>query len=200
MSFRTAPHSTIVMEVDVSQASDLHEGPHASYTSILVKAVAKALAEHSEINSTLDGNEIKIFDEINIGVAIATNSGLVVPVIHNADKKSLQEIEVAIDRITEKAKQGKLARDDVSGGTFTITNLGMYGVDFFMPIINPPEAAILGVGRAIKRPVIIEDKVEIRPLMALSLTYDHRIVDGAPASQFLSKVKEYIENMRKSET
>ena len=192
-SFKTAPHSTVVMEVNVSEAITLHNRLQVSYTAILLKAVAKSLAEYSIINSTLQRNQIKIFEDVNVGVATATENGLVVPVIHNADKRSLEEIDVAIKELTEKAKQGKLANEDLAGGTFTVTNLGMYGVEFFIPIINPPEAAILAVGRVVEKPVVVDGKIEIKPMMMLSLSYDHRIVDGAPASEFLRKVKKKIE-------
>ena len=193
-SFKTAPHSTIMMEVDVSKTEVSHEKLQVSYTAILVRAAAKSLGEQPIINSTLDGSQIKIFEDVNVGLAVATEYGLVVPVIHNADRKSLKEIETAIKELTEKARQGKLTKDELTGGTFTITNLGMYGVEFFTAIINPPEAAILGVGKITKKPVVIGGKVEVKPMMVLSLTYDHRIVDGAPAAEFLSKVKERIEN------
>jgi pyruvate dehydrogenase E2 component (dihydrolipoamide acetyltransferase) len=193
-SFKTAPHSTNMVEVDVSEAKRLHERLQVSYTTILVKAVAKALNEHSIINATLEGEKIKIFEDVNIGVAVATENGLVVPVIHNADRKSFEEIEAALKELTEKAKQGRLVRDDVTGGTFTISNLGMYGVEFFTPIINPPEAAILGVGRVAEKPVVVKGNVEVRSVLMLSLSYDHRIVDGVPAAQFLCKVKHFMEN------
>ena len=192
-SFRTAPHSTVVMEVDVSKAMAFHHKTEVSYTAILVKAVAKSLAEYFILNSTLEGNEIKIFEDVNVGVAVATEDCLVVPVIHNADKKALEEIDAAIRELTEKARQGKLAKEDLTGGTFTITNLGMYGVEFFIPIINPPEAAILAVGRVVEKPVVVDGKIEIKPMMMLSLSYDHRIVDGAPAGEFLRKAKEKLE-------
>jgi len=192
-SFRTAPHSTVVMDVDVSKAIALHDKLEVSYTAILVKAVAKTLAEYSIVNSTLEGNQIKIFEDVNVGVAVTTENGLVVPVIHNADKKTLEEIDAAVKELTEKARQGKLAREDLTGGTFTITNLGMYGVEFFIPIINPPEAAILAVGRVVEKPVVVDGKIETKSMMMLSLSYDHRIVDGAPAAEFLQKVKEKIE-------
>jgi pyruvate dehydrogenase E2 component (dihydrolipoamide acetyltransferase) len=117
----------------------------------------------------------------------------VVPVIHNADRKSLNDIDGAIKEFTEKARQGKLSREELTGGTFTITNLGMYGVDFFTPIINPPEAAILGVGRIVEKPIVANGKIEIKPMSTLSLSYDHRIIDGAPAGQFLRNIKEKIE-------
>jgi len=181
------------MEVDVSKAEGLHEKLQVSYTAILVEAVAKALVEHAIINSTLDENQIKIFEDVNVGLAVATEYGLVVPVIHNANKKSVKEIDTAIKELTEKARQGKLAKEELTGGTFTLTNLGMYGVEFFTPIINPPEAAILGVGKIAEKPVVINGRVEVKPIMMLSLSYDHRIVDGAPAAAFLLKVKEKIE-------
>jgi pyruvate dehydrogenase E2 component (dihydrolipoamide acetyltransferase) len=193
MSFKTAPHSTIMMDVNVSKAKEFHEKLQVSYTAILVKAVAKALTENTIINSTLEGDQIKIFEDVNIGVATATEHGLVVPVIRNADKKSLKEIDATIKDLTEKAKQGKLTREELRGGTFTISNLGMYEVDVFTPIINPPEAAILGVGRIVEKPVVTDGKVEINPVMTLSLSYDHRIIDGAPAAEFLRNVKKKIE-------
>lgn len=192
-SFRTAPHSTIFMEVVFSNAKALRERLQVSYTAILVKAVAIALAEHPWINSTLEGDQIKVFEDINIGVAVATENGLVVPVIHGADKKSLKEIEGTLGENTEKARQGRLSKEEVSGGTFTVTNLGMHGVDFFAPIINPPEAAILGAGRIADKLIMLDGKVESISFVTLSLSYDHRIVDGAPAGAFLQSVKEKIE-------
>jgi pyruvate dehydrogenase E2 component (dihydrolipoamide acetyltransferase) len=145
------------------------------------------------LNATLNGEQIKVFEDVNVGIAVASEKGLVVPVIRNADGKSLTEIASVLLTLVEKARQGQLAKDDVSGGTFTITNLGMYGVDVFIPIINPPETAILGVGRVVEKPVVINGQVTVRPVMQLSLAYDHRIVDGAPAAQFLQAVKKILE-------
>jgi len=193
LSARTAPHSTVTMEVDMSNAVELREKTQVSYTDILVKAVAQALEEHRCLNSTLERQKIKIYEDINIGVAVATEKGLVVPVIRNANKKSLTEIASTLKELLEKAREGKLSREDMTGGTFTITNLGMYGVEVFIPIINPPEAAILGVGKVIEKPVIINKEIKIKPIMYLSLSYDHRIVDGAPAARFLQKVKQILE-------
>jgi pyruvate dehydrogenase E2 component (dihydrolipoamide acetyltransferase) len=192
-SFRTAPHSTIAMDVDAFVITRLQEKLQVSYTAIIVKAVAQALKEDPTLNSTLDGDQIRLFEDVNVGVAVATKNGLVVPVIRNANVKTLKEINVAIIELMDKAKDEKLSREEVSGGTFSVTNLGMYGVDFFMPIINPPEAAILGVGRIVKRPVVVNDQIEARPVMTLSLCYDHRIIDGVPAADFLRKVKDKIE-------
>jgi len=194
-SFRTAPHSTIMMEVDVSKIMELHKQTHVSYTTIIVKAIAKALVNHPLMNSTLDDDKIKVFEDVNVGVAVATKNGLVVPVTRNADKKQTKEIDDGLKEMTEKANQGKLSKEEVTGGTFTITNLGMFGVDFFTPIINPPEAAILGVGGIVEKPLVVNGKIEIKPVMVLSLSYDHRIVDGAPAAEFLRNVKERIEKM-----
>jgi pyruvate dehydrogenase E2 component (dihydrolipoamide acetyltransferase) len=192
-SFRTAPHSTVMMEVDASKAMTLRERLRVSYSAILVKAVASALAEHPRINSSLEGNQVRVFEAINVGLAVATENGLVVPVIQDAAKKTFEEVEKVVEDLTSKAKQGKLAREEVSNGTFTITNLGMYEVDSFIPIINPPEAAILAVGAIKEKPVVIDGKVEVRPMMTLSLTYDHRIVDGAPAAEFLRKIRDKLQ-------
>jgi pyruvate dehydrogenase E2 component (dihydrolipoamide acetyltransferase) len=193
LSARTAPHSTVVMEVDMSKAARIHSETRLSYTEMLVKAVALALCEHRMMNATLDGEQIKVFEDVNVGVAVASEKGLVVPVIRNADRKSLDEIASILQTMVEKAKQGELTKSDMAGGTFTITNLGMFGVDVFIPIINPPETAILGVGRVVEKPVAVNGQVAVRPMMQLSLAYDHRIVDGAPAAQFLQTVKKILE-------
>lgn len=193
-SFRAAPHSTLVMEIDVSKAAEMHQKMQVSYTTIIVNATAKALTEHPLLNSTLEVDTIRVFAEVNVGVAVQTENGLVVPVIYEADKKTLKETDVALKDLTEKARNAKLATDDLSGGTFTITNLGMYEVDFFTPIINPPEAAILAIGKIVQKPVVVNGKIEIRPILTLSLSYDHRIVDGAPAAQFLQRIKQIIED------
>jgi len=194
LSAQTAPQSTITMEVDMSNAAKLRERVGVSYTDMLVKAVAKALTEHPIINSTLEREQIKIFADINIGVAVATEMGLIVPVIHNANGKSLTEISSKLKELVEKAKQSKLTKEELTGGTFTITNLGMYGVDVFTPIINPPETAILGVGRVAEKPIVVQGQAVVRPVMQLSLTFDHRVVDGAPAAEFLQKVKQKLES------
>jgi len=194
-SFRTAPHSTLMMSVDFSEAFKLHERLQVSYTAIIVAAAAKALAENPIMNSTLEGDEIKVFEDINVGVAVATEHGLVVPVIRNADKKSLKEIDDSLKDLAEKAREGRLKKEEISGGTFTVSNLGMYDVDFFTPIINPPEAAILGVGKIVEKPVkSIDGSIIFKPFVMLSLSYDHRIIDGAPAAKFLQRVKHYLES------
>jgi len=200
LSAQTAPHSTVTMEVDMTNASKLREKLQFSYTEILVKAVSEALEEHPLLNSSIEGNKIKIYEDINIGVAVATDQGLVVPVIRNANEKSLEEIASEMRKIVKKAREGTLDQEDVTGGTFTITNLGMYGVDVFTPIINPPQAAILGVGRIVEKPVVIKGEITVKPMMTLSLSFDHRIVDGAPAAQFLRKIKDTLETGFKQAT
>ncbi len=197
MSFRTVPHSTIMMEADATDLIRLHERTKASYTAIIVKSVAHVLTEEPWINSSLEDGQVKIFENINVGVAVATGNGLVVPVVHDAGRKSLMDIEGEIGEMTDMARKEKLSRKQVSGGTFTVTNLGMYGVDFFTPIINPPEAAILGVGRMTEKPVVFNGRIEVRTTIMLSLSYDHRIVDGGPAARFLGKVKTTVENVSK---
>jgi pyruvate dehydrogenase E2 component (dihydrolipoamide acetyltransferase) len=194
-SFQTAPHSFIIMDVDMTEAVRLREKTRSSYTAILVHAVAKALCEHPMVNSTLMDGKIQVYEDINIGVAVSTNKGLVVPVIHDADKKQLAEISSDLEELAGKARQGELSKKQLAGGTFTVTNLGMYGVNTFLPIINPPEAAILAAGHIVEKPVAAGKEIAVKPLMTLTLAYDHRIMDGAPASVFLRKIKEIIETV-----
>ena len=192
-SFQTAAHSFIIMNVDMTKAVKLREKTKLSYTALLVYAVAKTLREHPTINSTLVDGKIQVYEDINIGVAVSIEKGLVVPVIKNADKKQLVEISSELEKLVEDARQSKLSKEQLTGGTFTLTNLGMYGVSTFLPIINPPEAAILAAGCTIEKPVVADKKIVVKPLMTLTLAYDHRIIDGAPVSIFLRKVKEIIE-------
>jgi len=192
-SARTAPHSMIIMEVDMTNVVKLHQEEKITYTSFFVKAAAQALIDVPLMNSTIYEDKIKILKEINIGVAIATEKGLFVPVIKHTDQKTIANVALELAEITNKAREGKLTKEEMSGGTFTITNLGMFGVEVFMPIINPPEAAILGVGRIVDKVVVRDSKIKIRPVAQMSLTFDHRIVDGVPAAKFLSSIKKYLE-------
>lgn len=158
-----------------------------TYTPILIKVVAEAIKKFPIINSVLEEDAIKVIDEVNIGFAVAVDHGLLVPVVKEADKKKLKDIVVICNELARKARDGQLSLDDVTGATFTVTNLGMYGVDAFTPIINPPQIAILGVGRFIPKPVVINDKVAIANTCVFSLTFDHRVVDGHTAAQFLNE-------------
>ncbi len=165
-----------------------------SFTDLLIKIVARALARHPKLNASLAGNEIIYHKDINIGLAVALEDGLIVPVIRGADQMSLQEIAVTAKALIAKARSGQLLPDDYTGGTFTISNLGMYAVDHFTPIINLPESAILGVSRTVKKPVVIGDKIEIRDMTGFSLTVDHRIIDGAVGAEFMGTLQEMLNN------
>ena len=165
-----------------------------TYTDLLVKVVANALGEHPRLNATLTDEGIHLLSEINIGVAVALEDGLVVPVVRDADKERLSEISTQVKSFAERARGNQLTPGELQGGTFTITNLGNFGIDAFTPIINPPESAILGVGRILKKPIVHNDEIVIRSMLTLSLTFDHRVVDGAPAAQFLQTVSGYIQD------
>ena len=170
-----------------------------TYTDIMVFAIARVLKEFPIINSSLEGDEIKLWEDINIGVAVVlegeTGSGLIVPVVKNADNKSLLEINGELKVLVEKARAGKLMPDDVADGTFTITNFGAIGggYTFGTPIINQPQSAILGTGAVVDRPVVRDEQVVIRPIMTYSFTFDHRVIDGAPAIRFMLRVSEVLE-------
>jgi pyruvate dehydrogenase E2 component (dihydrolipoamide acetyltransferase) len=203
-SYLTAAHVSIMMDVDMAEVIKLRQelipeierkaGVRLSYTDIIVKVVARALRDHLIVNSTLKDDTIQIFNDINIAVAVALEQGLIVPVVREADKKSLTEISSILRQLVEKARNSNLSPDDVMGGTFTITNLGMLEVDAFAPIINPPQAAILGIGQIAEKPVVSDKQIVIRPMMTITLQFDHRILDGALAAQFLRTVKRIFEH------
>jgi pyruvate dehydrogenase E2 component (dihydrolipoamide acetyltransferase) len=159
-----------------------------------VKAVAVALKDHPLLGAKLQGDEIVIPDQVNIGVAVALDDGLIVPVVRNADRLSVPEISDTIKDLAERARQDALNVDEVTGADFTVTNLGVYGVDVFTPIINPPEVAILGVGRIFEEVALIDGQVAVRSRMTLNLTIDHRVVDGAPGAAFLQTLVELLEH------
>jgi pyruvate dehydrogenase E2 component (dihydrolipoamide acetyltransferase) len=197
-SLHTMAQLTIHTEVDATDLvrlrEQLKEEFDLTYTDLLIKAVAKALKAHPILNAALVGDEIHLLQEIHIGMAVALEDGLLVPVVRDADKKTLQEIAQETRRLAQGAREGTLTVDEVTGSTFTVTNLGAYGVDGFTPIINPPEVAILGVGRIVDKPAIHDGQIVRRSIMMLSLTIDHRIVDGAPGAQFLRTVKQLLES------
>ncbi|PIV24144.1 MAG: hypothetical protein COZ69_00650 [Deltaproteobacteria bacterium CG_4_8_14_3_um_filter_45_9] len=203
-SFQNIPHFYLSSEIDMTACLSLREQlkeevekriqVRLTLTDLLVRMVASALKDHPIINSRIEGDQIHLLDEINIGVAIAIENGLIVPVVHHADRKSLTEIALTIRDLTQKAREGKLSLEDVGGGTFTLSNMGMLGIDKLNPIINPPECSILGVGRTIEKPVVIGGEIKIRPMAWFSLSSDHRIVDGATAAPFLNRIKRLIEN------
>lgn len=202
-SWQNSPMVTLNVDVDCTLLKKLREdlkssfkekGLNLSYNYILMKACAVALKEQPMLNSYLEGNEVVLYDEVNIGLAVATEEALLVPVVKDVAGKNLYEIASDGDALIEKARKGELAIDDVTGGTFTITNLGMFGVRDFTPIINPPQCAILGVGEMKDKPCVCDGQIVVKPMMTLSLTFDHRIVDGAQGAMFIRRVKELLEN------
>jgi pyruvate dehydrogenase E2 component (dihydrolipoamide acetyltransferase) len=203
-SFQNVPHFYLSLEIDMTSCLTLHEQLREevesrtklrlTLTDILVKVTASTLKAHPIINSRIEGDQIHLIEEINIGVAIALEDGLIVPVVHRADQKSLTEIASTLRDITQKAKEGKLSLEEVGGGTFTLSNMGMLGIDKFNAIINPPECSILGVGRTVQKPVVHGGEIKIRPMAWFSLSSDHRIVDGATAALFLNHIRKLIEN------
>ncbi len=201
-SYFTYPTVTLTTDANMAELLKLREQFNEEYaergikltvTDLLIKAVAKALLENEIVNTSLADDEIIYHEEVNIGVAVALQNGLVVPVVRNADRLRPDEISQETKRLTDLAKNGQIGGDDMEGGTFTITNLGPMGIDAFNPIINYPQSAILGVGRTVKKPVVADDEIVIQPRAVLSLTHDHRVIDGAPAAYFLQTLVRYIE-------
>ncbi len=200
----SAPHVTLTLEVDMTEAAafrakvlpDIEKayGVRLSFTDILVKAAAKALDEHPRLNVTFDGETILIHKAKNIGVAVALDEGLIVPVVRNVETKTLGVLAKELKASVERARTGKFTLDDLSGGTFTITNLGAFGIDVFDPIVVTGQAAILGVGRIAEKPVVVQGQVVVRSMMNLCLSFDHRVLDGAPAARFLQRLKELLES------
>jgi pyruvate dehydrogenase E2 component (dihydrolipoamide acetyltransferase) len=198
-SWSVAPMVHYDLRADVTALAELKKnlcagGKKISYTDILVKVAARALKEHPLVNASVEGNEIILHDYVNIGVAVALPNGLIVPVIKGAEAKGIGGISEELKALAEKALQGRLAEEEFSGGTFTLSNLGMYGVESFTPIINQPESAILGVNAIVKTAVELEGQIVMRPLMNLSLTADHRLVDGAEGARFIALVRDLIES------
>jgi 2-oxoglutarate dehydrogenase E2 component (dihydrolipoamide succinyltransferase) len=194
---------TTFNEVDMSEAIALREryregfekkhGVRLGFMSIFVKAAVAALKELPVVNAEIDGDDIVYKNHYDIGVAVGTEQGLVVPVVRGADRMSFAEIEKTITALARKARDGKLTIEDLSGGTFTITNGGVYGSLMSTPILNPPQSGILGMHKIERRPVAAGEKIEIRPMMYVALSYDHRIVDGREAVTFLVRIKECVE-------
>jgi pyruvate/2-oxoglutarate dehydrogenase complex dihydrolipoamide acyltransferase (E2) component len=192
-SLRESAQLTLTREVDVTETAKRRD-PEISPTAIVVQTVVRALANHRLLNSSIEGETIRVWDQVHVGVAVALEGGgLVVPVVREVADKDVRELSAEIAELARRAEIGQLTQDEVTGGTFTVTNLGMYGVDAFTPILNPPEVAILGVGRWVEKPAVHEGKVVIRTMGMLSLTVDHRVVDGAPAAAFLKDVAERLE-------
>lgn len=202
-SIQTAPHVTLTTEADMTEMQTLRtqllrfieerSGYRLSYTELLIKAVANSLKNHPMVSASLQNDNIILNNQINIGIAVAIPNGLLVPVVKNADQKGLTELTSECKRLVKEVKNGSISPDDMNGGTFTISNLGMYAVDAFTPIINPPETAILGVGRINEKPAGVNREIKLRKMMSLSLSFDHRVIDGAVAAAFLTELKSILE-------
>jgi pyruvate dehydrogenase E2 component (dihydrolipoamide acetyltransferase) len=197
----TAPHVTLMTEAEatnlVSARNQLNEELPApakfGYNAVLAALTARALREHPHLNARWEADGIHVLTDINIALAVDTERGLMTPVLRNVDRLGLSEIQRGFAGLAERALAGRAMPDDFEGGTFTLTNLGAAEVDGFTPIINPPQAAILGVGRIVEKPVARDGVVVIRPMVVLSLSFDHRIVDGGPAARFLQRMKQLVE-------
>lgn len=201
----TVPHFYLTIEADVGDLNKAREarlpvieskaGVRLTITDLLTKAVAMALEDNPAMNcSYVAGGSVKMFKRIDIGIVASVEGGLVVPVIRNANQKSLVELAVKRSELAQKAKDRKLTKEEMSGSTFTISNLGMFGIDQFCALLQPPEAAILAVGRTLEKPVVRDGQIVIRPMMSLTLSIDHRVLDGVVGANFLQSVKKYIEN------
>ena len=198
------PHITMITEIDMTEVVELRKeinervekkhGIRISFNDIIVKVVADTLERFPKFNATLAGNDLVMFDEVNIGVAMAADGGLIVPTVRDANKKSITEIAVETKDFGKRAKTNELKPEELTGSTFTVSNLGPFKVDLFIPVINPPETAILALGQIKKKPAVVDDVIVIRSLMMASCAVDHRILDGAPAGQFLAALKETLEN------
>jgi pyruvate dehydrogenase E2 component (dihydrolipoamide acetyltransferase) len=195
-----APAFQISMSADMTRAQELralllerHPGERPTVTDVLTKVSAVALMRHREVNALFAGDAIELHPSANVGIAVATERGLVVPVIPACEVKTVAEIAAARADLVGRARDGKLQAADLEGGTFTISNLGMYGVEQFVAVLNPPQAAILAVGTIEDRPVARGGEVVVRPMMTMTLTCDHRTIDGATAADFLRTVKAFLE-------
>lgn len=202
-SWREAARVTMFAGADMTEIVRLRQekgaewerqfGVKPSYSDLIHLAVARALREEPRINCRLDGQAVRVRREVNLAFAVDLGEGLVAAVIKDAGRKSLGELATAARDLAERARSGRLTMDDMADGTFTVTNLGVLGVEYFTPIINPPQAGILGIGKILDKPVVLGGGIHIRSMMTLSLVFDHRLIDGAPAAKFLAKVKDLLE-------
>jgi 2-oxoglutarate dehydrogenase E2 component (dihydrolipoamide succinyltransferase) len=204
MSVRTSPHVTTVHRVDMTKVAKMRErykatfqanyGFSLTYLPFITRASVAALHQFPLINASLDGTSIIYHNEVNIGIAVALENGLIVPVIRNADEKNIAGLQRSIVDLAARARSRQLKPDEIQGGTFSITNFGSFGSMMGTPIINQPQVAILGVGTVDKTPVVIDDAIAIRSICHISLSFDHRLIDGALADQFMTKLKQVLEN------
>ena len=192
-SVREQPQFSISRDVDMSAADEARKKAGASYTDAILAACAKALRDHPRLRARIEGDALVTADAIHVGIAVALDDGLLVPVLRDADKKDLSELAREREQLEQHARAGKLAEHESSGAIFTVSNLGTLGVDRFTAIVNPPEAAILAVGRVADRVIAREGSSAVRPVATLTLSVDHRVADGATAARFLTAVAERLE-------
>jgi 2-oxoglutarate dehydrogenase E2 component (dihydrolipoamide succinyltransferase) len=207
MSIRTSPHVYVAYEIDFGRVEELRRRKKAEYeaagvkltfTGFIAKATVDTIRQFPFSNASIDGDNIVYKRDINLGVAVALETGLIVPVIKNADEKNLVGLARAIQDLAQRARTKQLKPEDVQGGTFTITNPGIFGALFGLPIISQPQVAILGVGSVDKRVVVVDDMIAVRPMCYLTLGYDHRLIDGADAGRFLLALKDRLQNFDES--
>ena len=199
-SKQTVPHFYVTVEIDMELAMSFREqlnnatDSKVSVTDILIKAVSSTLMQHPIINATYLGNSMRQFGEAHIAVAVALDEGLVTPVLRNCEQKTILQINAELHDLAERARNRKLKPEEYQGATFTISNLGMFGVEDFVAIVNPPEGAILAVGSIVEKPVVKKEQIVIGHTMKVTLSSDHRIIDGAVAARFLKDLKILLEN------
>lgn len=198
-SIQTTAQLTLTREMDVTETIELlnaiknSRGTQVSFTTIIIKAVAQALKEHKRFNGRFNGEEIIISKNVNLNIAVATEYGLVVPIMRNVEQKTLLEVSEELQTMVKKARNAELSPESHENGNFTITNLGATGVDTFTPILNPGQIGILGVGRIIEKPWVYKGNIQVRKMLNLSLTWDHRAIDGYPAALFMKRIAENLE-------
>ena len=203
-NWSVAPHVTEGIEIDATAMTTLRENNKSTWqesetgipsiNDFVLKATANALQNHPRLNAALIDNAIHQYQDIHLGVAVEVDAGLVVPVVHGTGSLSLLEIAAAVKRLGARAQSGQLTPEELDGATFTVTNLGHLGIDWFTPVLNPPQCAILGVGRVRKAPAVQGDSIVVRDTMTLVLTFDHRVIDGAPCARFLADLRDQVEN------
>ncbi len=196
-SLQAMAQLTLFTELDVTELTRLRERLQRDFpltvTDLVVYAAARALTQHPRLNASIVEDQVRLHQAVHVGLAVALDDGLIVPVVRDADRKSLSAIAAETRVLAEQARAGNLTAHQVTGGTFTVTTLGRFGIDGFTPIVNPPEAAILGIGRVIEKPAAYRGTIALRQMLTLSLTHDHRLVDGAPAARFLQQLAEMLE-------
>ncbi len=198
-SNRETARVTLTRQVDATSLVALRrqlaeDGVQVSYSDLLLYILGRVLREYPQMNASLDEKTIHVWQRVHVGLAVDTDRGLIVPVIRDVDSKPLIKLAQETQTVIQRAQEGKSLPDELSGGTFTLTNLGMYGIDAFTPIINLPEGGVLGVGRIVRQPAAVGERIEVRQMMWLSLSFDHRLMDGAPAARFLQRVVQLVEH------